>query len=85
MTVSDVVVAVFVDSETDASYGEVISIDTGNKASLSGFYIDSPATTSEVTYTLRMGVSTGSFDINGSTSARLLGGVATSTLVAQEF
>jgi len=81
----DAVVSVFVDSETDASYGEVISLNTGDKAKISGHFVDTPATTSAVTYTLRMGVTTGTFDINGNTSARLMGGVATSTLIAQEF
>lgn len=79
------VVSIFTDSETDATYSEVVTAVNGNYTKITGVYVDSPATTSAVTYTLRIGTTTGTFDINGSTSARLMGGVATTTLIASEF
>lgn len=47
-------------------------------------FLDSPSTASSVTYSVRIGVSTGTFRLNG-TTARLFGGTSFATLTLQEI
>lgn len=47
--------------------------------------LDSPNTTSAITYRVRVGVSGNSIGINGNSSARKLGGAAAAVLIAQEI
>jgi hypothetical protein len=46
---------------------------------------DTPSTTSAITYRVRVGPSTGTMRLNGSTSARDFGGVSVATLIVQEI
>jgi hypothetical protein len=48
-------------------------------------FLDSPATTSATTYTVRVGSNNGSMRMNGTIAARLYGGVAVCTLTLQEI
>ena len=49
-------------------------------------YLDSPATTSSITYKIRVGTNSGTaMRLNGSNTARLFGGAARATLVLQEI
>lgn len=68
--------AIAVDSTTNAS--------GGYRAPLSIIKVDSPATTSAVTYTIRVGGGSGSVYLNGSLT-RLFGGAAAATLTATEI
>lgn len=47
--------------------------------------VDSPATGSSVTYTVRVGTDTGNLGLNGSSSARFFGGVSKCTLTLEEL
>lgn len=47
--------------------------------------LDSPATTSAVTYTVRVGRTGGTLRMNGESGSRLFGGTSQSTLVVQEI
>ena len=48
-------------------------------------YIDSPATTSSTTYSVRVGASSGTARINGTSTTRLFGGTAKATLILTEL
>jgi len=73
--------AMFVDStENDATQYEVKIVDSAMT------YTDSPATASSVTYSVRVGGSTGAtMRLNGSTTARLFGGISSCSLTLLEL
>lgn len=66
-----------------ATQANVASINT--RIELNIDWIDSPATTTTQTYTIRAGPNNVVARMNGTSAARLLGGAAACTLVAQEF
>jgi hypothetical protein len=57
---------------------------TDESATFSCEFLDSPNTSSSVTYSVRIGVSTGTYRLNG-TTARLFGGTSSATLTLQEI
>jgi len=57
----------------------------GQRANLPLNWVDSPATTSSVTYSIRAGPDGGVGRMNGGASSRVFGGKAACTLVAQEI
>jgi hypothetical protein len=81
------VAALFRDAAANALSGQFIwtpLASTGHMISLSAF--DSPASTSALTYRIRVGPSTaGTIRFNGTNTGRILGGVARTTLTLQEI
>jgi hypothetical protein len=86
-TVCDCIVALFKDSGANA----LIAIFEGTLATPTDMplsFLDSPATTSAVTYKIRVGPTSGgskNIRFNGRVSGRLFGGSAASTLIALEI
>lgn len=77
------IIAVFASST--CIQAKALSIN-GSFFNLSTTYIDSPATTSQVTYSLRVGPSaSGTLRMNGTPSARLFGGVSKCTMRLEEI
>lgn len=68
---------------------DAMSIQVPNGTSATTTFIledlDSPASASAVTYSVRMGVSAGTYRLNGYTAGRLFGGASQATLTVQEI
>lgn len=83
------VVALFRGAGTDAIAATCATLylasQTQAAQTLALEFEDSPGSTSTQTYTVRVGPSGGTLYINGSTSARLLGGAMRATLVLEEI
>jgi hypothetical protein len=58
---------------------------TSERTRLDAEFLDSPNTTSDTTYSVRLGSNTGTVYLNGSTSAREYGGTSNATLTVQEI
>lgn len=67
----------------DVKVGFGAFVDRPTQISMS--YIDSPATTSSTTYSVRVGASAGTARINGTSTSRLFGGAAKATLILTEL
>lgn len=81
------IAALFRSPVTNAIYTATsASAAAGNGQQVTIDWIDSPATTSATTYTIRVGPNTAmTLRMNGSSAARFFGGSAACTLVAQEI
>jgi hypothetical protein len=78
--------ALFRDSTVNALAATTSHVDTANfRRTLVLEFQDSPATTSAVTYKIRVGPDSGTARLNGSPGGRLFGGAARATLVLQEL
>jgi hypothetical protein len=80
-----VTAAVFRDSVANALDASAIRLATTAEAeSMFLTFIDTPATTSEVTYKVRFGANTGTAYVNQQSGGRYFGGVANSGIILQE-
>jgi hypothetical protein len=79
--------ALFRTGTADALAADVVNPASGTDIKKVGIdFIDSPASTSALTYSIRVGPATGgTVRMNGNTSGRSAGGVMACTLVAQEI
>ena len=79
--------ALFKNSDAAAVWATCQEANNGEYQHFHAKAVVSPATSASVTYTLRGGPTTGAnnLDLLGTTSARLFGGVATSTMIAKEI
>lgn len=83
---SSIVASVFRNSVTNALKTTSILIAAGLRGELNIDWIDSPATTSATTYSVRVGGTSGAvIRMNGTSVSRLFGGNAAATLIAQEI
>lgn len=86
-SVVSIVAALFRDAAASALASNFVTQDAANFARpLSLTYLDSPSTTSGLTYRIRVGPgSAGTIRLNGSTLQRFLGGTIRATLTLQEI
>lgn len=81
------IAAIFRDATANAIFAAA-AINQNNAdmgAALNVVYVDAPATTSAVTYKVRVGANTGTARVNGTTAGRLFGGVSACHLIAEEI
>lgn len=83
------VMALFKDGAANAIYAKAIpgNNNTGTWVSNDWSFVfeHAPSTTSLITYSVRVGASSGNFFMNGTSSGRLLGGVSKAVLVVEEI
>jgi hypothetical protein len=77
--------ALFRDSVASAIASGLSSADSTYITPFGLTYMDSPATTSAVTYKIRVGPAASTIRLNGHTSSRFHGGTQRATLVLQEI
>jgi hypothetical protein len=83
---NNIIVALFKDGAANAVRASTFRpANLGQPASVTLEYEFAPASTNEITFSLRAGSNSGALRFNGTDSARLFGGAAAATLVAEEL